>query len=168
MGLLHITTDDYSQACQTVAVLLRRHPSLSRRFEATDFVHEAAQRILDPRCQTIGTSAAVLIHVARLAMIDEIRRQHSLKRGRSRVQSLESLDESGHIVADPSIPPWAFAQAQETWERLIGVQNQQMRTILTMRRDGYSTEEIARRTGQNLRTVQRRLSRFIHSQACSW
>jgi DNA-directed RNA polymerase specialized sigma24 family protein len=116
----------------------------------------------------MGTNAAALIHVARLAMTDEIRRQHSLKRGRSRVQSLESLDESGHFVVGPSIPPWANAQAQETWERLISLQDKQTRTILAMRRDGYSTEEIAQRTGWNLRTVQRRLARFIHSRACSW
>jgi RNA polymerase sigma factor (sigma-70 family) len=138
-------------------------------YDSTDFASDVmkslAANIGHLRFPSIDSLLAFLAHVAEQKVIDEYRRRHTLKRDITRERAILSGDEDNGPVHVPSGDPTAsqLAQANETHERLLSGADETERTIIEMRQHGYTTADIAERTGWNIRKVQRFLKDLLDS-----
>ena len=98
-----------------------------------------------------------LAHVAEQKVIDEYRRQHTLKHDITRERALPPSDEdAGPVQLPPTIPrpvslPRPMRSTSGCW---IGT-TRPSDTIIELKQQGYSTADIADKTGWNIRKVQR-------------
>jgi RNA polymerase sigma-70 factor (ECF subfamily) len=116
--------------------------SLAADFERLDF-------------PSIGSLIAYLAQAAEQKVIDEYRRQHAQKRDKKLERPMVGPDgEDYHL---PAGGPTASqeAQAREVRDRLLAGQGEPQREVIELRLQRYSNEEIAERTGWNIRKVQR-------------
>jgi RNA polymerase sigma factor (sigma-70 family) len=127
-------------------------------YDSTDFVSDVMKSLaanldrLD--FPSLGSLIAFLAQAAEQKVIDEYRRQHTQKRDITRERAL--VGANGTDVM-PSDDPTAsqVAQASEIRERLLAGQDELERSVIELRRLGYTNVEIAERTGWNIRKVQR-------------
>ena len=112
---------------------------------------------------SFGSLIAFLAQVAEQKVIDEYRRQHTLKNDISRERPL-AANGAGPIQV-PSHDPTAsqLAQANECNERLLARDDETERVIIELRQQGYTTADIAEKTGWNVRKVQRFLKELLDS-----
>ena len=98
-------------------------------------------------------------HVPPPRVVDEHRRRHTKKRDITRERPLSAGGPDSAPVQLPSDDPTAsqLAQANEVHERLMARASEMERTIIELRKQGYSTADIAEHTGWNIRKVQRSL-----------
>jgi RNA polymerase sigma factor (sigma-70 family) len=151
--------------------VVRRKLNRSMRslYDSTDFASDVmkslAANIGHLQFPSIDSLLAFLAHVAEQKVIDEYRRRHTLKRDITRERAILSGDEDNGPVHVPSGDPTAsqLAQANETHERLLSGADETERTIIEMRQHGYTTADIAERTGWNIRKVQRFLKELLDS-----
>jgi len=135
-----------------------KNPSLRKIYDSTDFASEVMKSLaanagrLD--FESMGALVAFLEKVAEQKVIDEYRRAYSKKRDVSRHSS---LDAAGPDAAVPSAAHTAskFAQADETWDRLLAGQDETKRRMIGLKRQGDTIAEIAVKVGWNIRKVQR-------------
>jgi DNA-directed RNA polymerase specialized sigma24 family protein len=108
---------------------------------------------------------AFLAQVAEQKVIDEYRRQHTLKHDVDRERPMAASD-TGPVQL-PSDEPTAsqVAQANECHERLLARPDETERVIIELREQGYTTSDIADQTGWNIRKVQRFLKGLLASLA---
>ena len=148
---------------------MRRKLNRSMRslYDSTDFANDAMERLAANidllQFPSLGSLIAFLAQVAEQKVIDEYRRQHTLKNDVSRERPL-SANGAGPIQV-PSHDPSAsqLAQANECHERLLARDDETERAIIELRQQGYNTADIALKTGWNIRKVQRFLKELHDS-----
>jgi RNA polymerase sigma factor (sigma-70 family) len=135
--------------------------SMRSLYDSTDFASDVMKSLaanLDRlNFPSIEALIAFLAHVAEQKVIDEYRRRHTLKRDVTRERRFASDDPDAGPVQLPSAEPSAsqLAQANEIQERLLDRKDDTERAIIDLKGQGYSTADIADRTGWNIRKVQR-------------
>jgi DNA-directed RNA polymerase specialized sigma24 family protein len=114
---------------------------------------------------SLSSLIAFLAQVAEQKVIDEYRRQHTLKHDVDRERPMAAND-AGPVQL-PSDEPTAsqVAQANEFHERLLARRDDTERVIIELKQQGYSTADIAAQTGWNIRKVQRFLRELLDSLA---
>jgi RNA polymerase sigma factor (sigma-70 family) len=151
--------------------VVRRRLDRSMRalYDSTDFANDAMEDLAANFKQlefpSVNSLIAFLANVAEKKVIDEYRRQHTLKRDVTRERPMFATGPDGGAVQLPSDSPTAsqFAQANEVYDRLLARKDETERTIITLRQEGYSNSDIAQRTGWNIRRVQRFLEDLLDS-----
>jgi RNA polymerase sigma factor (sigma-70 family) len=116
--------------------------------------------------ETFDELMKFLQHSAEQKLIDEFRRQHTLKRDRRREQPLTIHGDEGDagVLASTDPSPSEVAQAHETHEQLLANLKPDERLAVELRLDKYDTDVIAERTGWHKRKVQR----FFKDLCDSW
>jgi RNA polymerase sigma factor (sigma-70 family) len=135
--------------------------SMRSLYDSTDFASDVmkslAANLNHLNFPSIESLFAFLAHVAEQKVIDEHRRRHTLKRDVTRERRLIPGDPEAAPVQVPSGEPTAsqLAQANEVQEWLLARHDETERTIIDLKQQGYSTADIADKTGWNIRRVQR-------------
>jgi RNA polymerase sigma factor (sigma-70 family) len=143
--------------------------SMRSLYDSTDFASDVMKSLaanLDHLSfPSIDSLIAFLAHVAEQKVIDEYRKRHTLKRDVTRERRLSAGDESSGSDLVPSAEPTAsqLAQANEVHAWLLDRRDSVERTIIDLKRQGYSTADIAEQTGWNIRKVQRFLKDLCDS-----
>jgi RNA polymerase sigma factor (sigma-70 family) len=151
----------FKECYPKVRRVVRRRLNRSMRslYDSTDFANDAMENLAANLDQldfpSVNSLIAFLARVAEQKVIDEYRRQHTLKRDISRVLPLG--------VTGAEAGPVQLAQANETHERLLARDDATERDIIELRNQGYSNSDIAERTGWNIRRVQRFLKDLLDS-----
>jgi RNA polymerase sigma factor (sigma-70 family) len=161
----------FKECYPKVRRVVRRKLNRSMRslFDSTDFASDVMGNLvanLDRlRFPSVDSLLAFLAQVAEQKVIDEHRRQHTLKRDVTRDQSMSASDPDRGSIQLPSGEPSAsqVAQAHEVHQWLLARPDETERTIIELRELGYSTSEIAERTGWDVRKVQRFLKQLLDS-----
>jgi RNA polymerase sigma factor (sigma-70 family) len=159
----------FKECYPKVRRVVRRKLNRSMRslYDSTDFANYAMERLAANvdllQFPTFGSLVAFLAQVAEQKVIDEYRRQHTLKNDISRERPIAAND-AGPIQV-PSHDPSAsqLAQANECNERLLARDDETERVIIELRQQGYTTADIAEKTGWNVRKVQRFLKVLLDS-----
>jgi RNA polymerase sigma factor (sigma-70 family) len=157
----------FKECYPKVRRVVRRKLNRSMRslYDSTDFANDAMERLaanLDLlQFPSFGSLIAFLAQVAEQKVIDEYRRQHTLKHDVSRERPMMA-DGAGPI---PSHDPTAsqLAQANECHERLLARDDETERFIIELRQQGHTVADIAIKTGWNVRKVQRFLKELLDS-----
>jgi RNA polymerase sigma factor (sigma-70 family) len=165
----------FKECYPKVRRVVRRRLDRSMRslYDSTDFASDAMERLAANLGQlqfpSMSSLVAFLAEVAEKKVIDEYRRRHTLKRDAAREQRIwgNGVDEDDGPVQLPSDEPTAsqLTQANEVLERLLARDDETERLIITLRREGHSTADIADQTGWNVRKVQRFLKDLLDSLA---
>jgi RNA polymerase sigma factor (sigma-70 family) len=158
----------FKECYPKVRRVVRRKLNRSMRslYDSTDFANDAMERLAANvdllQFPSFGSLIAFLAQVAEQKVIDEYRRQHTLKHDVSRERPLAAANDAGPIQV-PSHDPTAsqFAQANECNERLLARDDETERVIIELRQQGYTTADIAEKTGWNVRKVQRFLKDLL-------
>src|SRR5271165_3686026 len=139
----------FKECYPKVRRVVRRKLNRSMRslYDSTDFANDAMERLaanLDLlQFPSLSSLIAFLAQVAEQKVIDEYRRQHTLKHDISRERPI-TANEMGQVQVqshDPSASQ--LAQANEFHERLLARDNETERVIIELRQQGYSTADIA-------------------------
>jgi RNA polymerase sigma factor (sigma-70 family) len=138
-------------------------------YDSTDFASDVMKSLAAQFDQlefpSIDSLMSFLAHVAEQKVIDEYRRRHTLKRDITRERPISASDAETGFVQLWSGGPTAsqLAQANEIHERILAGLDETERTIIELKEQGYSTGDIAERTGWNIRKVQRFLKTLLDS-----
>jgi RNA polymerase sigma factor (sigma-70 family) len=159
----------FKECYPKVRRVVRRKLNRSMRslYDSTDFANEAMERLAAQpdllQFSSLGCLIAFLAQVAEQKVIDEYRRQHTLKHDVDRERPLATYGTGAHQL--PSDEPTAsqWAQANEFQERLLDRRDATERVIIELKQKGYSTGAIAEHTGWNIRKVQRFLEKLHDS-----
>jgi RNA polymerase sigma-70 factor (ECF subfamily) len=140
---------------------VRRHlpPPLRGRFDSTDILQSVWADVLRGfrdagwRFTDADHLRGFLFVATRNRLIDRVR-QHQ-----KAVQREEPLGEGdrGHALPSPQPCPSEVAQEADLWERILAHCPAEHRSVLTLKRQGYSLAEIAERTGLHPDSVRRLL-----------
>jgi RNA polymerase sigma factor (sigma-70 family) len=162
----------FDECYPKVRRVVRRRLDRSMRslYDSTDFANDAmedlAANLKQLEFPSVNSLIAFLANVAEKKVIDEYRRQHTLKRDVTRERPMFATGpDDGGPVQLPSDSPTAsqFAQANEVYDRLLARKDETERAIINLRKQGYSNSDIAERTGWNIRRVQRFLEDLLDS-----
>jgi RNA polymerase sigma factor (sigma-70 family) len=143
--------------------------SLRSLYDSTDFASDVMKSLAAHFDQlqfpSIDSLLAFLAQVAEQKVIDEYRRRHTLKRDITRERPIAAHDADSGPVQLPSDEPTAsqLAQANEVHEWLLARSDETEREIIELKQLGYTTADIAERTGWNPRKVQRFLKDLLDS-----
>jgi RNA polymerase sigma factor (sigma-70 family) len=135
--------------------------SMRSLYDSTDFASDVMKSLAANLNQLTFVSVESLFkfltQVAEQKVIDEHRRRHTLKRDVTRERRFSADDREAGPVHLPSSEPTASQQAQanEVQAWLLDRQDEIERTIIDLKHQGYSTADIADKTGWNIRKVQR-------------
>jgi RNA polymerase sigma factor (sigma-70 family) len=165
----------FEECYPKVRRVVRRRLDRSMRslYDSTDFANDALENLAANLEQLEFPSGNSLIRfladVAEKKVIDEYRRQHTLKRDVTRERPIFATGPDGASVQLPSGSPTAsqFAQANEVYDRLLARKDETERAIINLRKQGYSNSDIAEVTGWNIRRVQRFLEDLLDSLTAS-
>jgi RNA polymerase sigma factor (sigma-70 family) len=103
------------------------------------------------RFQDAGHLRAFLVKVTKNRFLNQVRRHAKASR---QEQSYDAAELNKRTVAtDPR--PSEVAQAKELWGQLLALCPANHQQLLRLKRDGYSLEEIAQRTGLHPSSVRR-------------
>jgi RNA polymerase sigma factor (sigma-70 family) len=146
----------------------RLNRSMRSLYDSTDFANDAMERLaanLDLlEFPSINSLIAFLAQVAEQKVIDEYRRQHTLKHDVERERPITADDGPIQLSSDDPTAS-QLAQANEFHERLMSRHDETERAIIELRQQGYSTADIAGQTGWNVRKIQRFLKELLDSLA---
>jgi RNA polymerase sigma factor (sigma-70 family) len=153
----------FKECYPKVRRVVRRRLDRSMRslYDSTDFANDAMENLAANLDQldfpSVHSLIAFLAQVAEQKVIDEYRRQHTLKRDVTRDRPIFGINADGRSVQLSSDDPTAsqLAQANEVHEWLVSRPDETERTIIELKEQGYSTSDISERTGWNIRKVQR-------------
>jgi RNA polymerase sigma factor (sigma-70 family) len=159
----------FKECYPKVRRVVRRKLNRSMRslYDSTDFASDAMERLAAQpdllQFPSLGCLIAFLAQVAEQKVIDEYRRQHTLKHDIDRERPMAAYGAREYQL--PSDEPTAsqWAQANEFQERLLDRRDETERVIIELKQQGYSTCDIAEQTGWNIRKVQRFLEKLHHS-----
>ena len=135
--------------------------SMRSLYDSTDFASDVMKSLAANFNQLTFVSVESLFkfltQVAEQKVIDEHRRRHTLKRDVTRERRFSADNQEAGPVQLPSSEPTASQQAQanEVQAWLLNRQDEIERTIIDLKHQGYSTADIADKTGWNIRKVQR-------------
>ena len=134
----------------------RMNRSMRALYDSTDFANDAMENLAANlnhlSFPSFSSLVAFLAQVAEQKLIDEHRRQHTLKRDITRDRSIFGTGPDFVAVQLASDDPSAsqVAEANEVHERLMSQSDETEREIIELRQQGYSTADIAERTGWNI------------------
>lgn len=143
--------------------------SMRSLYDSTDFASDVmkslAANLNHLSFPSVESLIAFLAQVAEQKVVDEHRRRHTLKRDVTRERRLSTGDPESGPVQLPSSEPTAsqLAQANEVQEWLLDRQDETERNIIDLKQQGYTTADIADKTGWNIRKVQRFLKELHDS-----
>lgn len=150
-----------------VVVRRRLDPRLRPRFDSLDFTQEvwASFFALAPDRYAFDSPAALVGFLARMAhnkVVEEVRRQtRTRKHDITREVPLDHCGWGCEVALDrPSDSPSEQAVAAEQWEQLLDGVPPAHRVVVEQLREGYTYEEIGRRTGISTRSVKRIVRRL--------
>lgn len=140
-------------------------------YDSADFASDV-WKSLAAKCDrfdfpSIDSLMAFLKQAAEQKVVDEYRRRHTQKRDMGLERPIDAGHGHGsgaHALPSDDPTPSQVAQASEGLERLQARLTEPQRDIVELRRQGYTNEEIAERTGWHLRKVQR----FLKDLQDSW
>jgi RNA polymerase sigma factor (sigma-70 family) len=147
----------------------RLNRSMRSLYDSTDFANDAMENLAANLNQldfpSVNSLIAFLAQVAEQKVIDEYRRQHTLKRDVTRDRPIFGNGPNAVPFQLSSDDPSAsqLAQANEVHERLLSRSDKTERDIIDLKQKGYSTSDIAEQTGWNIRKVQRFLQNLHDS-----
>jgi RNA polymerase sigma factor (sigma-70 family) len=159
----------FKECYPKVRRVVRRKLNRSMRslYDSTDFANDAMERLAANidllQFPSLGSLIAFLAQVAEQKVIDEYRRQHTLKNDVSRERPLSANGAGPIQVASHDPTASQLAQANECHERLLARDDETERAIIELRQQGYNTADIAIQTGWNIRKVQRFLKELHDS-----
>jgi RNA polymerase sigma factor (sigma-70 family) len=153
----------FKECYPKVRRVVRRRLDRSMRslYDSTDFANDAMENLAANFDQlefpSVHSLIAFLAQVAEQKVIDEYRRQHTIKRDITRDRQISGTGADGRSVQLRSDAPTAsqLAQANEVHEWLLSRPDETERKIIQLKEEGYSTSDIAECTGWNIRKVQR-------------
>ena len=94
-------------------------------------------------------------------MVDGYRHGHAMKRDLARTQASYPGDDLGQLeVLDRSPTASQVAVATEREESLRDQQDEDQRSVVAMKIEGFSNHEVSKTTGWNIRKVERFLVRL--------
>ena len=153
------------QTCypKVIRVVRRKlSPPMRSLYDSTDFASDVMKSLAANadrlHFDSFESLVAFLSKVAEQKVIDEYRRVHAQKRDIDREERLDQGDGDGdRPMGYASDQPTAsqFALAREAQERLLNGKSGTERRAIQWKEEGYTTEEIASKTGWRLRKVQR-------------
>ncbi|WP_165251610.1 RNA polymerase sigma factor [Paludisphaera soli] len=150
--------------------VVRRKLGTSMRslYDSTDFASDVMKSLAANLSQLDFASSehlvAFLAKVAEQKVIDEHRRQRTLKRDVTRERPLEGTAGSTPFqLASPDPTASQLAQAKEAADRLLDRRDATEELIVQMRQDGHDNSDIAGHIGWNIRKVQRFLKNLQDS-----
>jgi RNA polymerase sigma factor (sigma-70 family) len=161
----------FKECYPKVRRVVRRRLNRSMRslYDSTDFANDAMERLaanLDLlQFPSYSSLIAFLAQVAEQKIIDEYRRQHTLKNDVERERPIAVNDAGPVQIASHDPTASQLAQANEFHERLLARHDETERVIINLRQQGYSNADIADQTGWNIRKVQRFLEKLLDSLA---
>jgi RNA polymerase sigma-70 factor (ECF subfamily) len=141
-------------------------PGLRSKFDPDDVVQSVWRSLLndfnkaDRQFDDVEHLRAFLARAARNRLLDRVR-QHC--RHLEKEQSLADLD-SVDVPAASDPRPSQLLQKQELWEQVLALCPPEHRQLLHLRREGFSLDEIAKRSGlhrDSIRRVFRTLARRL-------
>ena len=163
----------FKECYPKVRRVVRRRLNRSMRslYDSTDFANDAMEnlaanlKLKQVEFPSVNSLIAFLAQVAEQKVIDEYRRQHTLKRDVTRDRPISGGGADAAPVQLPSDDPSAsqLAQANEFQERLLAERDDTEREIIELKQQGYSSSDIAEKTGWNIRKVQRFLKDLLDS-----
>lgn len=138
---------------------VRRQFSAAARakFDSTDVVQTLWADLLDEarrhgrKFQSQEDLRRFLVKAARNRFIDNIRRH---KTAIHREESMNP-DELQRLTQRNCATPSESVHAEDVWNKMLSLCSPRHRELLTLRRQGLTSEEIARRTGMNDGSVRR-------------
>ena len=131
--------------------------NLRSQFDSIDVVHSIWADLLDGfrnagwRFTDAAHLRAFLVKATRNRFLDRVR---TTRKFVANERSLEVTD-ADHALAHEDDRPSRVAQAGELWERLLASCSDEQRPILQLRRDGFTIDEIAQKTGYHPSSVRR-------------
>jgi RNA polymerase sigma factor (TIGR02999 family) len=145
------------QELKRIAAAQLRRSGVGQRMQTTLLVHEAYEKLVRGQTQQVNDRRhffAIASRTMRQIVIDTYRAESTAKRGAGVVP--EVLLTSG--LVDPGTPEGLF-DFERAMQRL-STENQELAEVVDLSCfGGLSNEEIAELTGENVRTIQRRLVR---------
>jgi RNA polymerase sigma factor (sigma-70 family) len=148
---------------KVIRVVRRKlNPPMRSLYDSTDFASDVMKSLAANAGRldfpSFSSLMAFLVGVAEQKVIDEYRKVHNLKRDINRNRPLDAGpggegDATRLIGNDPTASQ--IALASEANELLLEGRTLREQSVIEMRKQGYSPSEIARRSGWNIRKVQR-------------
>ena len=139
-------------------VVRRQLPAqLRAKFDSVDVVQSAWADLLHGfreagwRFPSVASLRAFLVRVTRNRFLDRLR-QHNTALDREHPLSLSEL---AQLSPSEEPPPSQQAEADELWERMLAVCPPEHHELLRLRRDGFTLQEVADRTGIHEGSVRR-------------
>jgi DNA-directed RNA polymerase specialized sigma24 family protein len=135
--------------------------SMRSLYDSTDFAGDVMKSLAANfghlGLTSIDSLMAFLIREAEQKVIDEYRRRHGLERDMRRERPILSDGPAAGpmLLSSDGQSASQLAQANEVYERLLSRADETERSIIRLKREGYSNVDIAERTGWNVRKIQR-------------
>lgn len=146
---------------QVRLVVRRQLPRILRpQFDSLDFVQSVwgsffrRMRGASPELEDPRNLMLFLARAAKNKLIDEYRRAMSQKQDKRLEESLWEGDRPRDLVGGDDGPS-EIAEAREALERLHGLVPEARQSILGLKTEGFSNQEIGQRLGLSERTVRR-------------
>jgi RNA polymerase sigma factor (sigma-70 family) len=98
----------------------------------------------------------LLVKITARKAINQVKRQQAKKRSSSAEQAVPDI---AQLVGDEPTPQFA-AEVAEQVEQLLGLLDEELRTVATMKLEGFTNAEIAQRFGVVERSIERKLARI--------
>lgn len=138
-------------------------------YDSSDFMGDVWKSLAEkPEHFNFANMDALLAFLATAAqrkVIDEHRRLHAQKNDIAREQPIAAWPGAGVPDLQSHDPtPSQFAQANETEQQLLAGQTGMDRRVLELKQEGYSNDEVAKKTGWSVRKVQC----FLKGLSDSW
>jgi len=159
----------FKECYPKVRRVVRRKLNRSMRslYDSTDFANDAMERLAANPDQlqfpSLSSLIAFLAQVAEQKVIDEYRRQHTLKNDIDRERPMAAHDAGPFPLLSDEPTASQLAQANEFHEWLLARGDDTERVIIELKHQGYSNSDIAEQTGWNIRKVQRFLKELFDS-----
>ncbi|MFO0946668.1 MAG: sigma-70 family RNA polymerase sigma factor [Planctomycetota bacterium] len=149
---------------------VRRQFSAAARakFDSTDVVQSLWADLLDDarrngrKFQSQEDLRRFLVRAARNRFIDNVRRNESAIR---REEPMNPDDLHRFAARNPSTPS-ETVHAEDVWNKMLALCPPRHRELLSLRRQGLTSDEIARRTGLNDGSVRRIICDLARRMAC--
>ncbi len=156
---------------KVLRVIRRKLNSRAMRslYDSSDFVGDVWKSLAEKPDKfdfpKLSDLVAFLSLAAERKVIDEHRRLHALKNDINRDRPIGSwVGMGGGELPSGDPTPSQFAQAREVKEQLFSGQTEENKLVLELKGQGFKNEEVAQKTGWNLRKVQR----FLRDLSDSW
>src|SRR5580692_5871944 len=138
----------FKECYPKVRRVVRRKLNRSMRslYDSTDFANDAMENLAANfdhlEFPSVNSLIAFLAQVAEQKVIDEYRRQHTLKRDMSRDRSIFGNDAGPGQLSSDDPSASQLAQANEVHERLLSRSDETERAIIELKEQGHSTSDI--------------------------